>query len=396
MNRWNQKKPTSELSVVHLCAVDFTVRQFIAPLALALIKEGYQVRCACSKGPHWEELAEMQVPMVEMPIARSMNPVKAFVSTWRLYRWLRREKPDVLHVHTPVASFIGRLAGFLAGVPTIIYTAHGFYFHDRMDKKQQRIHLALERFFGLLNHYLFCVSKEDARTAVKERIARKNRVFYIGNGADPTRFSKLGMTPDFRADVRSRYDLPSKATVVTIMGRLVREKGYFELFHAGLRLLERFPDLYFLVIGDTVSSEHDDAKDEILSLVGESALKDRVRFTGLCRDIPPLLHASDIFCLPTYREGMPVSILEAMMMELPVVTTRIRGCREEVVDGQTGFLVEPKNASEVEDSLAFLLSHPEIAQKMGKAGHQRALRSFDERKVLARQVKLYNRLLGDD
>jgi glycosyltransferase involved in cell wall biosynthesis len=179
------------------------------------------------------------------------------------------------------------------------------------------------------------------------------------------------------------------------MGRMVREKGYGEFFAAARGLAQRFPAVHFLVIGDTVVSEHDDAKAEIVRAASVPELNDRVHFTGLRRDIPELLAATDVFVLPSHREGMPVSILEAMMMSLPVVATRIRGCREEVVDGETGFLVRAGNAEELEGAIAHLLAHPERARTMGEAGRERALDLFEEGRVMENQLAIYRRVLSE-
>lgn len=379
--------------VLQLCAVDFTVRQFIAPLALALEEAGYDVRCACTKGPHWDELKEMGVEMVEMPIARSANPLRAWKSAWQLFRFLVKDRPDVLHVHTPVASMIGRAAAWLAGVPTIIYTAHGFYFHDRMPLRKRVVHTALERIFGLFNDWLFCVSKEDAETARRLRIAGHGHVFYVGNGASPTRFDPEKLAPS-RARIREEVGIPQDATVITIMGRLVREKGYLEFFQAAQDIAAAHPNVHFLVAGDTVVSEHDSAKDEIVAAAKATVLHNRVHFVGMRSDVPDVLAACDIFCLPSWREGMPVSILEAMMMGLPVVATKIRGCREEVVDGATGFLVDVKAPDDLAGAMGYLVAHPEKARELGAAGRERALKKFDERKILRHQVRLYQKLVG--
>ncbi len=380
--------------VVQLCAVDFTVRQFIAPLALALEGAGYDVRCACTKGPHWEELHEIGVSMIEMPIARSANPFKAWRSAYELFRFLLRDKPDVLHVHTPVASMVGRLAGWLAGVPTIIYTAHGFYFHDRMPKRKRFVHVTLERIFGLFNDYLFCVSKEDAQFARKLSITRGDAVFYVGNGASPERFDPERLRIESRGRIRDEAGIPPDAAVITIMGRLVREKGYLEFFQAARDIASAHSGAHFLVAGDTVVSEHDGAKEEIMEAAKAPELRGRVHFMGMRSDVPELLAACDVFCLPSWREGMPVSILEAMMMGLPIVATKIRGCREEVVDGETGFLVDVNAPEDLAGALGYLLAHPERAAQMGEAGRQRALAKFDENKVLRHQVELYKKLVG--
>ncbi len=383
-----------KLRIVHLCAVDFTVRQFIAPVALALEKAGHEVQCACTKGPHWEELAEMGVTMREIPIARSANPWHAAHSVWRVYRWLREERPDVLHVHTPVASMIGRLAGWLARVPVIVYTAHGFYFHDRMPKASRRRHVFLERFFGRFQDFLFCVSREDMRAAIRLGLARRKTAFHVPNGANPELFDPDRLRGE-RGPVRRELRIPPRALVIGIMGRLVREKGYTEFFEAARRLARAFDHLHFMVIGDTVVSEHDDAKAEIAALAESEELPGRVHFTGLRRDVPRLLAACDIFCLPSYREGMPVSILEAMLMGLPTVTTRVRGCREAIRDGDDGFLVEPRSVAELEGALCSLVEHPAWRASLGEAARRRALSHFDERETLARQVRLYETKIAE-
>lgn len=379
------------LRVLQLCAVDFTVRQFIAPLARALAARGFDVQCACSRGPHWQELLDSGVRMVEMPIARSANPLKALGAAWRLVQWLRRHRPDVLHVHTPVASMVGRLAGWLAGVPLVIYTAHGFYFHDRMAPRQRFLHVTLERFFSRFQHALFCVSAEDAAEAKRLGLTRPDRIFHVANGVAPARFDPEALRADGAA-VRQEFGIPPEAAVVAIMGRLVREKGYAEFFAAARQLAPRLPHVRFLVIGDAVTSEHDNAKAEILAAAQAPELVGRVHFTGLRSDVPRLLAASDVFTLPSYREGMPVSILEAMMMGLPVVATRIRGCREEVIDGETGFLVEPRSAEELAGALGRLLDRPEEARRLGALGRDVALREYDEARILERQLSIYSTL----
>jgi glycosyltransferase involved in cell wall biosynthesis len=262
-----------------------------------------------------------------------------------------------------------------------------------MPPVRRRVHILLEQLFGRLNDALFCVSREDARDAVRLGIARRERTYFIANGASSQRFDPGPASAEWRVAAREEFSIPAGATVITLMGRLVREKGTLEFMRVAARLAEEFRNLHFLVVGDTVTSEHDDAKTHILELARDPRLAGRVHFTGLRRDIPRLLAASDIFALPSWREGMPVSILEAMMMGLPVVATRIRGCREEVVDGETGFLVRPRDEEELHGALRHLVLHPERAMALGAAGRARALRHFDEAVILQRQVALYRRLL---
>jgi len=127
--------------------------------------------------------------------------------------------------------------------------------------------------------------------------------------------------------------------------------------------------------------------------VCEEGLDGRFLFTGFTSEVPKYLRMMDIFVLPSYREGFPRSVLEAMATELPVVATNIRGCREAVVHGETGFIVPPKNAKALADAVAFLLEHPEKAKQMGRAGRERAVKLYDQRVVAGRFVAAFDRLL---
>jgi len=174
------------------------------------------------------------------------------------------------------------------------------------------------------------------------------------------------------------------AVVIVMTGRLVAEKGYPELFRAMAGL-----DAHLWVAGDRLASDHADAIDAALArLEADPSLKARVHLLGQRDDIADLLRAADIFTLPSHREGMPRSIIEAMMTGLPVVATDIRGCREEVIDGETGVLVPVDDPTRLREALARLAGDPDLRRNMGDAGRDRALALYDETRVIARQLDL--------
>src|SRR5690606_21078602 len=153
--------------------------------ALYLQSNGCEVRVACTKGPYWEELKSWGLNMVPMRIARSANLLSHLLSIFRLKRYLKKHPVDILHVHTPIAALVGRIAGRMAGVPTIIYTSPGFCFHDRMNPWKYRLHVWLETFAARYHDSLFCVSEEDARTAARLGIDVPSRIYVVRNGVDP-------------------------------------------------------------------------------------------------------------------------------------------------------------------------------------------------------------------
>ena len=179
------------------------------------------------------------------------------------------------------------------------------------------------------------------------------------------------------------------------MGRLVREKGIVELLEAMSMVSEDLPNLVLLVAGDTKAAgdRDQDTAQWVHRLIDRGDLGFRVVCTGFLEDIESMLQAVDVFTLPSYREGMPRSIIEAMACGKPVVATNIRGCREEVIPGETGLLVPVGDPEALARALVQLLSQLDLARELGARGRRRALAQFDEQDVLDRQVAAYQHLV---
>lgn len=380
---------TGALKVCQLCAVDFTLQHLLLPLIDGMRERGWSLISVCSEGKYFRSMRQRGYHLKEVSISRNLFSLRSHLrAIWEIYTICRRERFDVLHVHTPIAALLGRIAGRMAGVPLIIYTAHGFYFHDEMPRWKYRVFVWLERCSGRLTDFLFTQSSEDARTAIAERIALPTKVTAIGNGVSVDSFAPNQAK---RAQVRRALKIPGEAFLIGVVARRVREKGLLEFLEAAVELGGRFPHTYFLLIGERLPSDHDASIERELS-AAQKILGPRLLAVGYRADVPDLLGAMDLFCLPSYREGMPRSIIEAMMMELPVVTTNIRGAREEVIPGETGLLVPIKDAVALTRALETLIVEPARARQMGLAGRRRALDFYDERSVVARQIEIIGRL----
>jgi len=372
------------MKICQLCAVDFTLKNFLLPLIDGMQSQGWQVVAVCADGPTVSDLRKRGYRIETAPISRSMNPFAALRALFALIRLFSREKFDVLHAHTPVAALIGRLAAWIAGIPLVVYTAHGFYFHEGMPKWKFRLFVALERIAGNWTDLLFTQSKEDAETAVAENIISAKRVLPIGNGVDVSRFDPAQVCD--RESLRSALGIPHEAYVVGFIGRQVREKGVGDFLLAAQRLAAVHPGLWFLLIGEKLSSDHDVGVAKEFAVARET-LGVRLVAPGLRSDIPEILNAMDLFCLPSWREGMPRTIIEAMMMAKPVVATDIRGSREEVVHEQTGLLVPVRSPELLAEAIERFVDNPAWGGKLGAAGRERALQLFDESKVIGLQLE---------
>ena len=371
------------MKVCQLCAVDFTLKHFLLPLIDGMHGRNWQVVSVCSDGPFVQEMRKQGYRIETLEISRSMNPLLAIRSLVALVRLFRRERFDVLHVHTPVAALIGRVAASIVGVPLVVYTAHGFYFHEGMPRWKRSLFVALERFGGRLTDLLFSQSSEDAEDAVREGIVASSRVLAIGNGVDPARFDPAALSDGKPA--RREFGIPDDAYVIGCVGRQVKEKGIAEFLDAARRLHAGYPNVWFLLICERLQSDHASSVDAELQ-EARKCLGPRLVTPGLRKDIPACLAAMDLFCLPSWREGMPRTIIEAMMMAKPVLATDIRGAREEVVIEKTGVLVPVRSSEMLADAMTRFVRDPAWGGALGEAGRKRALAVYDERKIIELQL----------
>lgn len=369
------------MKICQLCNLDSTLYHFLLPLMRGIGKEGHEVVGVCSEGPFAEMVRQEGFRVESVSIDRSFNIFSHAGTIGELTRIFRAERFDIVHVHNPVAALVGRVAAWRAGVPCIVYTAHGFYFHEHMPLLKRGAFIALEWLAGRVTHVLFTQSQEDAGTARALKLIAGNHIEAIGNGVDTKRFHASGSREEC-ARIRKKTGTGEERIVIMTVGRLVAEKGFPELIEA-----MRDVDADLWVIGERLDSDHAKGIDEALTLARtDTSLKERIHFLGYRNDIPDLLRAADIFVSASHREGMPRSIIEAMMCALPVVATNIRGSREEVVDGETGLLVEVKQPRALAGALNALAGDPARRKRWGAAGRIRALELYDERQVVRRQI----------
>lgn len=380
--------------ILQLSGADYTVKNQLLPL-IDRCRQFADVEIACAAGPDSERLARQGYRFHAIPFSRSESPLDHLRALAATVRLLRRERYDLLHTHTPIAAAIARVAAAIARVPLVVNTAHGFYFHEHMPAWKYRVHLFAEWFLGRLTDFSFFQSREDLQSALAHGICRRETGLWISNGIDLARFDpdRPGL-PEAAAAIRDSLQIPREAVLVTMVGRLVREKGYYELLEAFRRSARARPDLHLMIIGPEQDGDRDGVLAAIRAAQSDAVTGSRLRYAGYQTDLPAYLKASDLFVLPSHREGMPRTIIEAMAMGLPVIATEIRGCREEVVPEETGLLVPPRQAGPLAQAIARLASDGPLRRRMGDRAREAARAQYDERQVLERQAEVLQRLLA--
>ena len=364
------------MKVVEVINVDFSLRHFVLPLMRGIRDRGHEVIGIAAEGPLLADARAEGFRIEAAPFVRRISPLAQFRAFRALVALLRREQPDLVHGHMPISGFLARLAARIAGVPVIAYTCHGFLFNQPAPWPRRAASFVMEWLAGHLTHVFMTVSEEEAGDARRLGIAAD--AVGIGNGRDPAVFH-----PDLAARHRIRTELgvPEDRVVIVAVSRLVRHKGYVELLAA----MQQVPTAELWVVGERLPSDRGNDLGPALAAASATCL---VRRLGYRTDIAAILAASDIFALPSHFEGLPMSIIEAMMTGLPVVSTTIRGPREQVVDGETGLLVPPFAVAPLAAALNELVADPVLRTTMGEAGRRRAMARYDEASVVSRTLDL--------
>ena len=305
---------------------------------------------------------------------------------------LRKVKPDILHTHMAKAGTIGRLAAMLAGdaaPPVRVHTFHGHVLTGYFSARKARIFASIERRLAKGTTRLVAVSDEVRDDLTRLRIAPREQIETIPLGFDLAPFGGTSAeTADRRRAVRSELGIAAEARVVTLVARLVPIKRVDRFLRVAGRLTD-LEDIRFLIVGDG------ELRDELQAGDLARSLAPQLTWTGIRRDMPSIVSASDVVALTSDNEGTPVSLIEAQAAGVPVVGTNVGGVAGAVADGQSGILVVPEDEAAFADALRLLLGDPHLAARMGAAGREHVRDRFSIDRLVRDIDGLYRRLLSE-
>jgi glycosyltransferase involved in cell wall biosynthesis len=373
--------------LVHVTTTDISLTLLLGPQLRAFADAGYEVIGMSAPGPDVEKLAELGVDHIPLRhFTRSMAPHRDAAAVLEVARAFRRVRPAIVHTHNPKPGWFGRPAARIAGVPVVVNTVHGLYAQPGDPWARRAAVYALERVASRFSDAELVQNPEDVSTLVHLGVPA-GKLTVLGNGVDldrfdPGRFDRLAL--------REEFGFGAADVVCGAVGRLVREKGYRELFAAAAAVREELPEFRLVVAGPCDPGKADAIGEEELARAQDAG----VTFLGMRRDVERLYAALDLYVLASHREGYPRSAMEAAAMGLPIVATNIRGCRQVVDDGQTGLLVRVNNGPDLAEALLRLSQDRELRQRMGSTASNKAAEQFDQRRVIAMTLAVYERLSG--
>jgi glycosyltransferase involved in cell wall biosynthesis len=366
----------------------------LGPQLLAFEDAGYEVIGVSGVDDHVAALDAAGIRHVALTHAtRAMAPTADLRALVELRGLLARLAPDIVHTHNPKPGLYGRVAARLAGVPVVVNTVHGLLALPEDPWTKRAVVCGLERAASVCSHAELVQNPEDLELLARWGVPR-TKLHLLGNGIDLNRFDPERLDPRDRDRRRAELGVGPDDVVVGVVGRLVAEKGYRDVFAAATMLRCRPPGaarVRFVVIGPDDPTK----ADAITAAEQDDATRHGdVVFLGARDDMERWYGAFDLYALASRREGWPRSAMEAAAMGLPIVATDIRGCRQVVAHGDTGLLVPVRDAVALAEAVRTLADDAGLRARMAAAARQRARDFFDQRSVIDLTLATYQRLLA--
>lgn len=376
--------------LVHLTTTDISLALLLGPQLRAFREAGYDVIGVSAPGDYVAELEADGIRHIALRNAtRAMAPHRDAAALIELTRLFRALSPTIVHTHNPKPGVYGRLAARAAGVPVIVNTLHGLYAlpTDRFAKRA--VVYGLERIAATVSHAELLQNVEDLDVMRSLRVG-ESKLSVLGNGIDLGRFDPTSVDSSRTEVLRKEMGATDGDVLFGLVGRLVWEKGYREVFAAARQLASRAPHIRLAVVGPT---DFDKADAITQADIADAERAGNIRFLGARHDVEDLYPAFDCYVLASHREGFPRSAMEASAMGCPVIATDIRGCRQVVDNGVTGRLVPVHNVDALADAIEELARNQQLRADMGRASIAKARASFDQQRVIDHTLATYDRLL---
>lgn len=304
------------------------------------------------------------IQTIETPnLVRELNPWKDFNCYFDLRRIMREWKPDVVHTHSSKAGIIGRLAAWKEKVPCVVHTIHGPPFHAYEKKWRNAVYILSERIAARRCHVIACVADAMRDQFLNARIGRNEQYVTVYSGMETETF----INPAWQRDsVRRELKLQHDDFVIGTIARLAENKGHDDLLDALESNMRANPRVKLLWVGDGWWRER------LLTRVKSMNLQEQVITAGLVEPerIPKYLQAMDVLVHPSYREGLPRTVTQALLSAIPAVAYDVDGTREVCIEGQTGRLIRPGDRDALREAVIWMLDHPAERQAMGRQGRE--------------------------
>jgi len=359
-----------------------------------LEKEGNEITVICSKDDNFNIFDKINITKVQsLKIVREISPIKDLVSIYNLFKYLRKNKFSITHSNTPKGGLVTSIAAFLARTPVRVHTFTGQRWATLSGWKK-RLLITCDKIICYLNTHCYADSHSQVNFLLENGIGSKKKLscIHLGcfGGVDIKKYNTSVISEYLKKpELTDVIEKSKNKIVITFVGRLVQDKGMNELISAFRNLQEMNLPVFLLLVGPyepTLDPLSDQANKEISD-------NENIISVGMQAHPEHFLALSDIFCLPSYREGFPSVILDAAAMGVPSVGFNINGTIDAIADNQTGLLCQLKDVEDLTSKLKMLVEDDELRLKMGQDAEKRVHESFTSEKVTFELNNEYKRLV---
>ncbi len=364
--------------ILHVVNISFVLPYFIGNQFDYFLNKGYSFFVACQPSEHlYNYSKKKRFNVIEVNIDRKVSLIKDIWDVYVLYKFIKKEKVNIVVGHTPKGGIISMLAAYLAGVNHRIYFRHGIMYETSKGIKRVLFKF-IEKASGFLATKVVCVSKSVLNVGIKDNLNNLSKSVLLNQGTCNGIDSEEHFNPfivkntDEVLKIKERLGIQPSDIVVGYVGRLVKDKGINELVDAWQILTKKYPNLKLLLVGPF--EERDGLCEETKLLIEKNTT---IINTGIVDDAAAYYSLMHIFILPSYREGFPTVVLEASSMELPVLTSRATGCIDSIKEGITGKFMDIQPDS-IASCLTFYINNLDIAKQHGINGRKFVTDNFEQ------------------
>lgn len=376
-------------NILHVLNISFVIPYFLGDQLLYMKDKGYNMHIICSYSSHLVELSNIYLFKYKgINIYRKFSVVADILAIIQICRYIKYHKIDIVNGHTPKAGLLAMFAAYLMRVHKRIYFRHGLLYETSKGIKKY-IFILSEKIASLLATDVICVSSYLMEKSITDKLSSEKKMILLNkgscNGVDVIgKFNPDKINLEKMEQLKQRYNINDDAWIIGYTGRLVKDKGIVELVEAYKILKLKYLNLYLLLVGP--EEERDQLPKEVISFIHND---ERVIVTGLVdQNIEYYYALMNVLVLASYREGFGTSILEASAMKIPVLTTSHTGCRDAILEGETGFYISHEFYS-IASKIEMLIENIQLGKKIGANGRQFVKNDFEQYIIWKEIEKLY-------
>lgn len=366
------------MKFLYVSTISNTINAFMIPHIRFLIEQGHTVDIACNIVNDIDsELITLGCEIYNVEFNRSPTRIENFKAYKRIKKIIESSSYDIIHTHTPIASALIRLACKKKGSPKVIYTAHGYHFYKNAPLKNWITYFPLEKLLSNYTDVLVTINKEDYLLS-KNRFNAAKILYIPGVGVDTKRIDSIVVD---RKAKRNEMGIPENAVLILSVGELNSNKNHEVAIRAIAELNNK--DVFYIICGKGSLDSY--LNDLIVNL----NVQNNIKLVGFRKDVLELYKISDVFLFPSIREGLPMSIMEAMSSKLPIICSSIRGNSDLINDRENGYLVPNIDSLEsYKNSLMNLVNNEDLRIRFGEKNREK-IEEFSKEKVLESLYKAY-------